>query len=41
VSLRGLDWTDYTGSELAINRSIWMSVVNLPKNAGPAGIPCR
>ncbi len=29
--LRGLDWTDYTGSELAINRSIWMSVVNLPK----------
>jgi integrase len=29
--LRGLDWTDYTGSELAINRSIWMSAVNLPK----------
>jgi integrase len=29
--LRGLEWTDYTGSELAINRSIWMSVVNLPK----------
>jgi len=29
--LRGLDWTDYTGSELAINRSIWMSEVNLPK----------
>src|SRR2546430_13080211 len=29
--LCGLDWTDYAGSELAINRSIWMSVVNLPK----------
>jgi integrase len=29
--LRGLEWTDYTGSKLAINRSIWMSVVNLPK----------
>src|SRR5258708_33231834 len=29
--LRGLAWTDYTGSELAINRSMWMSVVNLPK----------
>lgn len=29
--LRGLEWTDYTGTELAINRSIWMSVVNLPK----------
>ena len=29
--LRGLEWTDYTGSELMINRSIWMSVVNLPK----------
>jgi hypothetical protein len=29
--LRGLEWTDYTRTELAINRSIWMSVVNLPK----------
>ncbi len=29
--LRGLEWTDYTGTELTINRSIWMSVVNLPK----------
>jgi integrase len=29
--LRGLEWTDYTSGELAINRSIWMSVVNLPK----------
>jgi integrase len=29
--LRGLEWTDYTGTELTINRSIWRSVVNLPK----------
>jgi integrase len=29
--LRGLEWADYTGSELAINRSIWMSVVSPPK----------
>jgi len=29
--LRGLEWTDYTGAELVIKRSIWMSVVNLPK----------
>jgi integrase len=29
--LRGLEWTDYTGTELLIKRSIWMSVVNLPK----------
>jgi len=29
--LRGLKWTDYMGTELAIKRSIWMSVVNLPK----------
>ena len=29
--LRGFEWTAYTGSELMINRSIWMSVVNLPK----------
>ena len=29
--LRGLEWTDYTGNELVIKRSIWMSVVNLPK----------
>jgi len=28
--LRGLEWTDYTGTELVIKRSIWMSVVNLP-----------
>ena len=29
--LRGLEWTDYTGTELAINRSIWRSVVSAPK----------
>jgi len=29
--LRGLEWTDYTGTELVIKRSIWMSAVNLPK----------
>jgi hypothetical protein len=29
--LRGLEWTGYTGTELVIKRSIWMSVVNLPK----------
>jgi len=29
--LRGLEWTDYMGTELVIKRSIWMSVVNLPK----------
>ena len=28
--LRGLEWTDYMGTELVIKRSIWMSVVNLP-----------
>jgi integrase len=29
--LRGLEWTDQTGTELTINRSIWRSVVNPPK----------
>jgi integrase len=29
--LSGLEWTDYTGTELVIKRSIWLSVVNLPK----------
>jgi integrase len=29
--LRGLEWTDYTGAELTINRSIWRSVINPPK----------
>jgi len=29
--LRGLEWTDHTGTELVVKRSIWMSVVNPPK----------
>ena len=29
--LRGLEWTDYNGTELTINRSIWRTVVNPPK----------
>jgi len=29
--LRGLEWSDYCGTTLTINRSIWRSVVNLPK----------
>jgi integrase len=29
--LRGLEWTDYTGTELRINRSMWRSVISLPK----------
>lgn len=29
--LRGLEWTDYTGTGLVVKRSIWMSVVNPPK----------
>ena len=29
--LRGLEWADYTGTELTINRSIWRSVVSPPK----------
>jgi len=29
--LRGLEWTDYIGAELAINRSIWRSVISPPK----------
>jgi integrase len=29
--LRGLEWSDYTGTTLAINRSVWRSVVNPPK----------
>ena len=32
AELRGLEWTDYTGTELRINRShSWRSVVSLPK----------
>jgi integrase len=29
--LRGLEWPDYTGTELAVNRSVWKSFVNKPK----------
>jgi len=29
--LRGLDWSDYDGTTLTINRSIWRSLVNPPK----------
>lgn len=38
--LRGLEWSDYTGTSLAINRSIWRSVINLPKTrASCASVP--
>jgi integrase len=29
--LRGLQWTDYAGTEFTVNRSIWRSVVSPPK----------
>ena len=29
--LRGFEWLDYTGEQLAVNRSIWKGVVNQPK----------
>jgi integrase len=29
--LRGMEWPDYTGQALAVNRSIWKNVVNRPK----------
>jgi integrase len=29
--LRGLEWTDYTSTKLAVHRSIWKSEVSLPK----------
>ena len=28
---RGLEWTDYAGAELRINRSMWRLVVSIPK----------
>ena len=31
--LRGLEWPDYTGDQLAVNRSTWKGVVNQPKLA--------
>lgn len=29
--LRGLEWSDYTGEALGVNRSIWKGIVNKPK----------
>jgi integrase len=29
--LRGLEWPDYTGETLSVNRSIWKGIVNQPK----------
>jgi integrase len=38
--LRGLEWPDYTGNALNVNRSIWKDVVNLPKTrASAAPVP--
>ena len=34
--LRGLEWTDYTGDSLSVNRSIWKSFVNGPKTRASA-----
>jgi integrase len=34
--LPGLQWTDYTGDVLTVNRSIWKSVVNKPKTRASA-----
>jgi len=34
--LRGLEWPDYTGDLLSVNRSIWKSVVNRPKTRASA-----
>ena len=29
--LRGLEWPDFTGEALAVNRSVWKGIVNRPK----------
>lgn len=34
--LRGLEWPDYTGESLAVNRSIWKTFVNKPKTRASA-----
>lgn len=34
--LRGLEWPDYAGDSLSVNRSIWKSVVNRPKTRASA-----
>jgi hypothetical protein len=35
--LRGLEWSDHAGTSLTVNRSIWRSVVNLPKTRASRG----
>ncbi len=38
--LRGLEWPDYTGDALNVNRSLWKNVVNRPKTrASAAPVP--
>jgi hypothetical protein len=39
--LRGLEWADYTGDSLNVNRSIWKSFVNGPKTRASAQAPKR
>ena len=34
--LRGLEWTDYRGDSLSVNRSIWKTFVNKPKTRASA-----
>jgi integrase len=34
--LRGLEWTDYQGDALSVNRSIWKTFVNKPKTRASA-----
>lgn len=34
--LRGLEWSDYTGESLSVNRSIWKNFVNRPKTRASA-----
>jgi len=34
--LRGLEWPDFAGDSLTVNRSIWKSVVNRPKTRASA-----
>lgn len=34
--LRGLEWPDYTGDSLSVNRSIWKGIVNGPKTRASA-----
>jgi integrase len=34
--LRGLEWTDFAGDSLVVNRSVWKNVVNRPKTRASA-----